>query len=638
MDDFLKTITLDEIHKMSKSRCVKAITYLNRMYYTEMVSVVSDQIYDAIRDRLKSIDPDNKLLHQVDDAMPTGGSAAVPLPFYMGSMNKIYPSDKTEFVNWKKRNPSERYIVMHKLDGISVLISRGRAYTRGPNGTMGTDITEQMKYIAKDLLFTQQNIRGELSIAKDLISDIDARTTAGGEIRKKKINPEALSKLSFIAYEFIEPGVIMSKQLRHLADCSEVVWNVTISSTDLTIDNLSTIYNTERNRSKYAIDGLIVIPDVLYLRNTEKNPTYAFAYKENMTDQIAYHVRVLDVEYRVSKDGLLKPRLRIEDTRIGNVTISYVTAYNAKYVTDNRIGIGSEITLIRSGDVIPKILEVTKPSKTGALPSVPYRWNETKVDFVVIEESSDMEIKKITHFFETLEIRNISEKTIELLYKNGIDTLLKFLTIQSTHLQNIPGIGDKKNSLIVQSMKSIVDRDHQLVRLMDASMCFGRGLGSARLRLIVDSVQLALPRIPSRDKFIGIPGVSDKTIDAFLEGCEKFNAFMKVHKKYLKISADITGKLPGSLPSTVPDKEPGKLPSILHNVRIVFTGFRDKELEKKLVALGAIIQSQVTKTTKILIVKSLDDDSTKLKHAKEIGGIEIIELVDFCKKYKTDST
>ena len=50
----------------------------------------------------------------------------------------------------------------------------------------------------------------------------------------------------------------------------------------------------------------------------------------------------------------------MEPVKIGGVTIQYATAHNAKYIKDNKIGVGSVIQVVRSGDVIPKVHKVIK--------------------------------------------------------------------------------------------------------------------------------------------------------------------------------------------------------------------------------------------------------------------------------------
>ena len=73
-----------------------------------------------------------------------------------------------------------------------------------------------------------------------------------------------------------------------------------------------------------------------------------------LSDQSA-EAKVLDVLWSASKDGFLKPRVKIEEVNIGGAKINYATGFNAKFIQDNKIGLGAVIKIIRSGDVIPKI-------------------------------------------------------------------------------------------------------------------------------------------------------------------------------------------------------------------------------------------------------------------------------------------
>ena len=52
---------------------------------------------------------------------------------------------------------------------------------------------------------------------------------------------------------------------------------------------------------------------------------------------------------------------------------------------------------------------------------------------------------------------------------------------------------------------------------------------------------------------------------------------------------------------------------------IVMTGFRDKELEDKLVGMGATIQSSINSKTTLVIAKDVESNSGKVKKAKEMG-------------------
>jgi NAD-dependent DNA ligase len=59
---------------------------------------------------------------------------------------------------------------------------------------------------------------------------------------------------------------------------------------------------------------------------------------------------------------------------LGGVRIEYATGFNAGYIRDHRIGVGAMVRVVRSGDVIPHILEVMEPAVETMMPEHRYGW------------------------------------------------------------------------------------------------------------------------------------------------------------------------------------------------------------------------------------------------------------------------
>ena len=91
-----------------------------------------------------------------------------------------------------------------------------------------------------------------------------------------------------------------------------------------------------RDDYKYEIDGVICINDEIYPRTTG-NPEHAFAFKMVLSDQVV-EVKVIDVNYSISKYGYLNPVIQIEPVHIRGADIEFATAHNIKNVIDNNIG------------------------------------------------------------------------------------------------------------------------------------------------------------------------------------------------------------------------------------------------------------------------------------------------------------
>ena len=109
--------------------------------------------------------------------------------------------------------------------------------------------------------------------------------------------------------------------------------------------------------------------------------------------------------------------MRIEPCIINGVTVSYVTGHNAKYILNNNIHVGAKIKITRSGDVIPKIIDVLESDKNKVkLPDMKWEWNDTKVDIISTEHNDLAEIKRIYNFFEKLGVAFTGE--FQFLFKD----------------------------------------------------------------------------------------------------------------------------------------------------------------------------------------------------------------------------
>ena len=167
-----------------------------------------------------------------------------------------------------------------------------------------------------------------------------------------------------------------------------------------------------RKNSQYDIDGIIVTNNENHKRDNSGNPKYAFAFKVLLEDQKAI-TEIVDIEWKISKDGYINPTVIIKPVKIGGVTISRVTAFNAKYVKENNLGKGAKIEIVRSGDVIPKIEKIIKKAKKILFPSIEYKWSESGVDILSIGDNSQKDIKEILYFFSKLDVKGMGEKNVE---------------------------------------------------------------------------------------------------------------------------------------------------------------------------------------------------------------------------------
>ena len=88
-------------------------------------------------------------------------------------------------------------------------------------------------------------------------------------------------------------------------------------------------------------------------------PEWIRAVKLDTSEQNSQVGIVKSVEWRVTRRRLLKPRIEFKEAlNFEGVDVTFCTGFNAKFIKDNDIRNGTKVRLIRSGDVIPRIVAV----------------------------------------------------------------------------------------------------------------------------------------------------------------------------------------------------------------------------------------------------------------------------------------
>jgi len=363
-------------------------------------------------------------------------------------------------------------------------------------------------------------------------------------------------------------------------------------------------------------------------RNISGNPDYSRAFKMDLEEQRGIG-EVEEILWEVSRHGKVIPRIKIKPLKIGGVVIQKATAFNAKYIQDNKLGPGAVVNIIRSGDVIPYIEEIVKPATNGAsMPEFKYKWHPGGYDIYIdsdIESDTDiLEIKKITYFMTTLEAEGISQSTVKRYYDAGYKTLKDILEMTESDLLELPNTKEKLATKQLKVLTEIKETEYPLDKLMAASGVFDLGFGSKKAKLVLEAYPDILTKKFTKMNIIEINGFEEKTADLFLKGLEKFKKWLLEHKlKY--IDPNKIKNKSGS--SSKPEKE-----QKLKDLIIVMTGFRDKELEKLIEELGGTNTGTVTSKTSILLAKDVNESGGKLEKARKFK-IPIMTVEEFKKTF-----
>ena len=620
---------LSFLKQLTEKQLTGMIDKANQVYYGNKEPIMTDDQYDLLREYVMKKYPKNKIAKEGHvNLVVEVTKNKVKLPYEMWSMDKIKP-DSGALPKWKKTYTGP-YVLSCKLDGVSGLYTTDgpepKLYTRG-NGIIGQDITHLIPY----LTLPQESglvIRGEFIVPKNVFKEkygdefANPRNFVAGLINQKKIITERLADLDFVAYELIRPEMKPSEQFNALTDMNIEVARFDVEE-DISNELLSELLVAWRDDYKYEIDGVICCNDKVYPRK-RGNPDHAFAFKMVLSDQIA-EVKVTDVIWTPSKDGYLKPRVQVEPVVLGGVTIEYATGFNAKFIKDNNIGVGAVIKLIRSGDVIPHILAVIRPASEPLMPIQEYNWNETGVDIILKNKAANSIVqgKVITGFFKGIGVDGLGPGNIKRIIAAGFDTVPKILSMSQEDFLSVEGFKSKLATKIYNGIQEKVS-SASLPSLMHATNLFGRGFGTKRLKLILEAFpDILVSQEDSSTKIAKVKtldGMAKKTSEKFVNKIPEFVAWCE--------EAGLTDKLiyQKSAVDTANKSHP------LYGKKIVMTGFRDKELTKKLEALGANMGSSVSKSTFVVLVKDTDEDTGKAEQARKLN-IPLMTPESFKKKY-----
>lgn len=633
-------LSVDELEKL----LIKAID----AYYNTDKPLFSDTVYDILETILREKKPNSVIFSKV--GAPVNPEDAVKLEYYLGSMDKVKPGEKS-LSRWLSKYLGNK-IISEKLDGLSSLLvinteKLTMSLFKHGDGNYGQDISNLLKYISigkinksrlidiiKSTSKKQIALRGEIIIRKETYEEKynkkypKARSLISGIVNSKSYDTNIVKDMEIVFYELIYPGP--KKYNDQFEMINDLGFNIVkYQCLDKIIEkDLPTILINFKKDSKYEIDGIILADNTKsYDRPKKDNPEYAVAFKMALSEQIAT-TTIEYVEYNISKHGVLNPRIKYKPVVIGGDTHQYTTGFDAKYILDNKLGPGAEIKIIKSGDVIPYIYEIIKHSNKAQMPdeTIGWHWNESGIDAVLndIEGNEDVRSRRIINFFSVMGIKGVGPGNVDRLVSAGYEDIKSILELTPDVIATIEGFKLKSATNVYNNIHTIINKPQPLEKVMTASNIFGSGLGERKIKLVLDAVPDFYNKYTkgkiTKDMIMAIEGYSDKTTSMFLEGMPKFVEWLTVHDM-IKIESS--------------DMKKSDLPkgNKFNGAVIVFTGIRDIDLEKLIESQGGKIGSSISSKTTLLVAKDPNESSSKIQKAHELN-IPIIEYEKFVKENK----
>ncbi len=188
-----------------------------------------------------------------------------------------------------------------------------------------------------------------------------------------------------------------------------------------------------RNTLDYEIDGTVLKINSLEIQNklgfVGRNPRHSLAYK---FPAIQATTIIKSIEVNVGRTGKLTPVAILESVNIQGSNISKVTLHNFREITSKHLSVGDEVIIEKSGDVIPKIVDISKKNNNNIIeiPSTcPYCGtelihNDDSIDIFCPNHYScpEQAIRYIIYFCsrQCFNIEGLGNKQVKELYNMGI--------------------------------------------------------------------------------------------------------------------------------------------------------------------------------------------------------------------------
>ncbi|WP_245479535.1 NAD-dependent DNA ligase LigA, partial [Hansschlegelia zhihuaiae] len=384
----------------------------DRRYYQHDAPTVSDAEYDALRRRLNALEAAFPDLVTADSPSQTVGAApseafakvrhAVPM---LSLGNAFAEAEVTEFLARVRRflqmKPEDelRVTAEPKIDGLSASLryEKGlfvRGATRG-DGAVGEDVTQNLRTIddvperltggdVPEVL----EVRGEVYMSHADFRALNERqveagkpvfanprNAAAGSLRQLDPKVTAGRPIRFFAYAWGEasatPAETQSAMVGNLGR-----WGFAINPLMKVFDDAEGLLGhyraieAERAKLGYDIDGVVYKVDRLDLQRrlgfVSRTPRWAIAHKFP-AEQATTVLEAIDIQ--VGRTGSLTPVAKLKPVTVGGVVVQNATLHNEDEIARKDVRVGDTVVVQRAGDVIPQIVRVVDPDRTGRGPA-----------------------------------------------------------------------------------------------------------------------------------------------------------------------------------------------------------------------------------------------------------------------------
>lgn len=595
---------------------IKKLEEANKKY-REGNPIMSDSHYDKLVNELPENHPYRNKIEEEDFLENT-----FKHPIKMLSTQKAKTNE--EVLKWVEKvkriarehgiNPSHVDIrTTAKLDGMAAkLYKTGELVTRG-NGDKGNIVTS--------------------AFSKGVVNLFN--TTGIGEIVMEKDYFESRLKGTFAHPRNVVVGIVMGDEVHE--DARIALWKKAVQfvtydriyAVECDLETFSDKYreieNEVRENTAYPIDGVVI--EVVNgnikesMGKTDHHNNWQIALKPQDEEAIT---KLNYITWQTGRTGKVTPVGNVEATELDGSIVRRVTFHNARNVIDKRLSVGAEISIIRSGGVIPKLEKVISSNEMAC--EVPHycpscksvlEWNDNNVELLCTDISCSAKVNStILHFFKTIgNCDGFGPSTIDKITSCGYENIPSIYGIEEYNFNSI-GFGEKTSANLTEELDKSMRIEIEDWRFLAA---FGvKNLGKGNCKKLLQYYQIEDLFNLSEYEISNIEGFAYITSANIIDGLDRIN------EDFFELFDDFNIKRSVLLS----DQE--QIFSEISGKSIVFTGkmkANREGMQNHAKELGAIIQSGVSSKTDILVTGDKVGQS-KINKAKQ-HNVKILTEMDY---------
>ncbi|TDJ07937.1 MAG: DNA ligase (NAD(+)) LigA [Deltaproteobacteria bacterium] len=612
---------------MGRIKELEELILHHKIIYYHGKPEISDAKYDQLEDELKKLDPENKVLKVVGSTDLSKGK--VKHERKMLSLEKTY--EEKGLKSWMK---DREVVSTFKLDGVacSLIYEKGTltlAKTRG-DGIHGENITPKILWIPNvpNKLDNQEKleIRGEVycteadffHLSNEMVSmgldkPTSQRNIVAGLMGRKE-NLELCRFLEFQAFDYLVDGRPLKTEMEKFTllkkfglQIAEVELHKDFSSVKAAIKRAENFMST----GEYQIDGLVFSFNDLDLHDrlghTAHHPRYKIAFKFQGEAAIT---KIKDISWSISRNGYLTPVANVEPVELSGAKISRVTLHNYGMVAQHDLKTGDQIEIVRSGEVIPKFLEVKKASKNKLeIPTKCPSCNaKTVIDDIRLlcsnQDCPGRNKESILNFIQKIGIDDLSSKRLdELLGAGLVKKIPDLYRLKKEQLTKLDKVKDKLASKLINTIDESKKVD--LTTFLSSLGITGGAYNKCEKVVSQGHNTIAKVKKLTVDKLMEIESFAEKSSMDFLSSLTaKFpliDELTSLGFKFSKVAKENTS---------------------LSGKKICITGSLTEKrsiIEGRIREAGGIVVSSVSSGTDYLLTNDTNSNSSKFVKAKKLN-------------------